>query len=159
MKFKKWIFAFLYAYVRGAHYLDLYACSRIFVFEIEYSYYSIPMLYGPSISVDMKINYPYHHDWTQKYKLSRMLAYRMPVFLILFFIYAFKSGFVSIRLCSQSSKKNRRWDIAEFVWDRSCKYRRTKGDNDTGHAAQPTPRTGSDPWPDYSSTDNSPPQG
>ena len=39
---------------------------------------TLPILCGPPISVEMKINYPYLHGWWQKYKSARMWAYRIP---------------------------------------------------------------------------------
>jgi len=58
---------FSYADVRESHYLDFKTCSRIFVFEFIYSFYSIgkgkslPILCRPAISSEMEINYLYLH--------------------------------------------------------------------------------------------------
>ena len=40
---------------------------------------SLSILYGPPISVDMEINYPYIYGWPQKYKSPGMWAHRIPV--------------------------------------------------------------------------------
>ena len=59
--------------------------------ELYVSYYSIrhetrlPILRGPIISLEMEINYLYFPGWPQKYKCSRMLAYRIPWYRTLFF--------------------------------------------------------------------------